>query len=291
MAEPWTAIPAGPHDIRLVVCDMDGTLLTSVGAVPESFWQLLREMSRRGITFVPASGRQHATLVELFEDGRNDGMSFVAENGSLVTHRGEVVSRTTLDDDAVDSVIDIVRTATDTESTNASTTGPGSSADLGLVVCGVRSAYIERSDADFVAEARKYYAKLEIVDDVRAVSDDVLKLAVFDFADAEHTAQTLFGSVGKTNQVVVSGRHWFDIMSPGIDKGIGVRALQETLGVDAASTAVFGDYLNDLEMLGTGEWSFAMANAHPDIKTAARFVAPANTDDGVVTVLQHLLGV
>ena len=30
---------------------------------------------------------------------------------------------------------------------------------------------------------------------------------------------------------------------------------------------------------------------HPDIKTAARFVAPANTDDGVVTVLQHLLGV
>ena len=38
------------------------------------------------------------------------------------------------------------------------------------------------------------------------------------------------------------------------------------LGVTPAQTAVFGDYLNDLLMLEAGDWSFAMGNAHPDLR-------------------------
>jgi hypothetical protein len=37
----------------------------------------------------------------------------------------------------------------------------------GLVVCGKRSAYIEDTDPEFVAEVEKYYAKLEVVPDPR----------------------------------------------------------------------------------------------------------------------------
>jgi hydroxymethylpyrimidine pyrophosphatase-like HAD family hydrolase len=33
--------------------------------------------------------------------------------------------------------------------------------------------------------------------------------------------------------------------------------------VTAEQTAAFGDYLNDLEMLGAAHWSYAMADAHP----------------------------
>lgn len=62
-------------------------------------------------------------------------------------------------------------------------------------------------------------------------------------------------------------------MNPGTDKRQGVVALQRHLGVTPAQTAVFGDYLNDLQMLDAGEWSFAMANAHPDLKRAARYIA------------------
>lgn len=289
MAEPWTEIADGPHDVRLVVCDMDGTLLRGTGRIPETFWPLMREMRRRGITFVPASGRQHATLVKLFgaDGGTSDrdalsDTSYIAENGNLVTHRGRVLSTTTVDGDAVDEVVKIVRSA------RRAAAGPAASLDL--VLCGVRSAYIERDDHAFVTEARKYYAELEVVDDVLAVADDILKVAVVDFVDAEQSAKALFGPVAKAHQVVVSGRHWIDIMHPEIHKGRGVRALQHELDIDAESTVVFGDYLNDLEMLETGNWSFAMANAHPDIKNAARFLAPANTEDGVVTVLRHLLG-
>ena len=47
-ARPWSEIPAGPHDVRLVVADMDGTLLTPEGEVPGDFWALQERMRAQG---------------------------------------------------------------------------------------------------------------------------------------------------------------------------------------------------------------------------------------------------
>lgn len=89
--------------------------------------------------------------------------------------------------------------------------------------------------------------------------------------------------------MVVSGKLWVDIMNATTDKKQGVEALQRMLGVTAAQTAVFGDYLNDLQMLSAGQWSFAMSNAHPALKQAAHFVAPSNADHGVLQVVDKLI--
>ncbi|WP_403025547.1 Cof-type HAD-IIB family hydrolase [Salinibacterium sp. GXW1014] len=275
MARPWTSIPPGPHDIRLVVCDMDGSLLTDDGNVPESFWPLLEVMQSRGIAFVPASGRQYATLSEVFSRVPGD-LTYVAENGNLVVQGGKVLSSTAMDAATVQRVIETVR---------------HSEKNLGLVVCGLASAYIDNSEPAFLAEAQKYYARLETVADLMDVSDDVLKLAICDFTDAEDTAGTTFRELAETHQVVVSGKRWVDIMNDGVDKGRGVRKLQEASGVTPARTVVFGDYLNDLQMLDAADWSFAMANAHPTVRDNARYLAPSNQEHGVVTALEHLLGI
>jgi len=269
---PWSSIDPTSLDVRLVVCDMDGTLLTPDGALPEGFTRMRATLHERGIAFVPASGRQLATLARMFE--QDD--SFVADNGSLVVHEGRVLATSLVERDVVRHVVEIAR---------ASTT-----ADLGLVVCGVRTAYVERTDAPFMAEVGKYYASLEVVEDLALVADDVLKVAIFDFDDAEPVAATLLRDVARTHQVVVSSKHWIDLMHPGANKGVGVRALQDALGVGPAQTVAFGDYLNDLELLDAAELSFAMADAHPEVRTRARYVAPSNADDGVLRVLEHLVG-
>lgn len=269
---PWQSIDPAEHDVRLVVCDMDGTLLDARGEFPAGFARLAARMRERGITFVPASGRQHATLARMFPEHG----SFIAENGNLVVHGGEVISTTCVEHAVVREVIDLARTTRE--------------ADVGLVVCGVRSAYIERTDPEFVAEAEKYYARLEVVEDLTRVDDDVLKVACFDFVDAEATASTMLGHLVDTHQVVVSGKHWVDVMHPEANKGVGVRALQDALGVTHEQTVAFGDYLNDLELLDEAGLPFAMANAHPEVTTRARFRAPSNAEGGVVVVLEHLLG-
>ena len=155
-------------------------------------------------------------------------MSFIAENGSLVVHRGSILSVAGVDADVVRRVTDVVRQAADTGE------------DLGLVVCGLQSAYIERHDPVFTAEAETYYARLTQVEDLHQITDDFLKLAVYDFADAELSAP-IFGPAASDHQVVVSGRHWIDIMAPDVNKGAAVRKLQAALGVTPEQTAAFGD--------------------------------------------------
>lgn len=262
-------------DLRLIAVDMDGTLLRPDGTIPEGLWPLLDRLDERGIAFAPASGRQLATLREMF-GGRD--LVYIAENGAYVLRHGAEVSSDALDPDFVADVVRRLRSEV-----------AAGHLRIGVVVCGKESAYIEDTNPAFVAEVEKYYRALRVVDDVLAVDDQILKIAVYDFDGGEqHTAPAL-SDLRESHQVIVSGPHWVDLMNRGVDKGVAVRALQGALGITPAQTAAFGDYLNDVQMLQSADLSYAMADAHPDVVAVARFRAPSNADAGVLTVIEELL--
>ncbi|MET7612507.1 Cof-type HAD-IIB family hydrolase [Streptomyces seoulensis] len=270
--------PSGPADIRLVVTDMDGTLLDDDKRPPAALRPLLAELRRRGVLFSPASGRQYATLAEEFADVA-EGMVFIAENGTYVVRDGVELSSDPLDH----------ATAAELARTVRGLAARG--VDAGAVVCGKRAAYVERTDEAFLAEVRKYYVSHRVVEDVTAVDDEIIKVAVYDFGSAEHGAGPALAPFADSHQVVVSGEHWVDVMNRTANKGAALRGLQRELGITPAQTMVFGDYLNDLEMLDAADWSFAMANAHPDVISRARHLAPSNNDHGVIRTVTRILGI
>ncbi|KAB1977588.1 Cof-type HAD-IIB family hydrolase [Streptomyces triticiradicis] len=275
------SVPAplsGRPDIRLVVTDMDGTLLDADGRVPQGLWPLLADLRRRGVVFSPASGRQYATLAHLF-GGADDGMVYIAENGAFVVRDGTEVSSDPLDPAVSARLVKSVRQLAD------------EGVDVGVVVCGKRTAYIERRDQAFLDEVCRYYHAHRLVDDATAVDDEIVKVAVFDFGPIERTTAPALAPFADTHQVVVSSEHWIDVMNHTADKGVAVRRLQEHLGIGPDQTMVFGDYLNDLGMLDAAEWSYAMANAHPAVLARARHLAPAHTDDGVVRTIRSVLDI
>ncbi|MFB7892747.1 Cof-type HAD-IIB family hydrolase [Microbacterium sp. NPDC056044] len=268
-------MPFPSPDLRLIAVDMDGTLLDGHGRIPDALWPLLDRLHDSGVRFAPASGRQLATLQRAFAD-HLDHMVFIAENGAYVVEGDTEISSDALDASFTASLVTRLRALA------------AEGRDLGVVVCGKRSAYIERADDAFLPEAEKYYARLEIVPDLLAVDDQILKVAIFDFADAAATAPSL-EDLRATHQVVVSGAHWIDVMNQDVNKGVALRRLQAATGITPAQTAVFGDYLNDLEMMDAASLSFAMANAHPDVASRARYRAPSNLEHGVITTIEKLL--
>jgi Cof subfamily protein (haloacid dehalogenase superfamily) len=268
-------MPYPSPDLRLIAVDMDGTLLDGDGRIPDALWPLLDRLYARGIRFAPASGRQLATLQHAFAE-HLDHMVFIAENGAYVVEGDAEISSDAMDAAFTASLVARLRALA------------AAGSDLGVVVCGKRSAYIERADAPFLAEVQKYYARLQVVDDLLEVDDQILKVAIFDFVAAATTAPGL-DDLRVTHQVVVSGHHWIDVMNLGVNKGVALRRLQAATGITHEQTAVFGDYLNDLEMMDAAALSFAMANAHPDIAARARFRAPSNLDHGVITTIEKLL--
>jgi Cof subfamily protein (haloacid dehalogenase superfamily) len=265
-------------DIRLIACDMDGTLLDDEHAIHDDFWPLIAELHARGVIFCPASGRQYYSLLERFAP-ISDELIFIAENGTYVMRKGVELSSDCLTRAAAHELIGVYRDLK---------RGEG---DVGAVLCGKRSAYIETNTPEFLAEVVKYYQRLEIVDDLLAIEDDFLKVALFTFRSSERVIYPAFTRFGQSHQVVVSGAHWMDIMAPQANKGAGIRHIQEKLQISREQTMVFGDFLNDLEMMDEAAYSFAMANAHPLLKERAGFLSPGNADNGVVRTIKSVFAI
>ena len=55
--------------------------------------------------------------------------------------------------------------------------------------------------------------------------------------------------------MTISGDMWMDCMAIGVSKGRAIKILQESLEIKPEETMVFGDQLNDLEMIRQAYYS------------------------------------
>lgn len=265
-------------DIRLIACDLDGTLLDDDSAIHDDFWPLIDTLHARGIVFCPASGRQYYSLLDRFAPIA-DELIFIAENGCYVVEQGVELSSHCLAAATARQLVGDYRALKRRQP------------DVGCVLCGKRSAYVEDDAPAFRREVAKYYHRLERVDDLLTVEDDFLKVALFTGGSSERDIYPAFAAYGASHQVVVSGENWLDVMVAQANKGSAIRIIQQKLRISREQTMVFGDFLNDLEMMDEAAYSFAMANAHPLLKQRARYLSPGNTANGVVRTIKAVLGI
>jgi Cof subfamily protein (haloacid dehalogenase superfamily) len=260
-------------DIKLVATDMDGTLLNHQGELPANFFSVFERLKAKGIHFVAASGRQYFNLAKKLEDIKND-VIFVAENGSYVVFQDQELYVQSLDKNTTDDLIKVARQI------------PNAYA----IYCGKKKAYVENAAPELWAQFTKYFERYELVEDLLEITDDeCLKVSICDLGGSATNSYLHFKPWSEPLQVKVSAGIWLDISHKEANKGQALRVLQELHGVSPLETMAFGDYLNDLEMMAQAHHSYAMENAHPDIKEAARFRAKSNDENGVVEVLTKLL--
>ena len=79
------------------------------------------------------------------------------------------------------------------------------------------------------------------------------------------------------------------IVSRESSKRAGIEQVRKALGIEAGELAVFGDDLNDLEMISTYPVSIAMGNAVEEIKAAAKHVTLTNDEGGIAHALKNIL--
>ena len=144
---------------------------------------------------------------------------------------------------------------------------------------------------EFFAHTGVYYHRLQWVDDLKAVNDQILK-----FAPTVPEARTFYyydlfrERLGGRLEPTTSGHGSIDLILPGCHKASGLRRLAARWGLSPEECAAFGDGGNDIEMLQYCGCSYAMANAPDEVKRAAKYVCPSNEEDGVLSALEDLFG-
>ncbi len=111
---------------------------------------------------------------------------------------------------------------------------------------------------------------MELVDNLLEVDDDILKVSICEHSGVQQETVDYLNEDDSEYQVRASTDIWIDAANKSADKGEAVEFVQKKLNILRDETAAFGDYLNDLEMMKSVRYSFAMGNAHPDIKKNSR---------------------
>ena len=262
-----------PANIKLIICDMDGTLLDSQSRLPEDFFSVFSRLKAQGIRFAAASGRSVPTLFSLFGQAAED-MILIAENGCCVTDGPRPLQISSLSPDQLAQFHEAA----------------GRLSDIYEVYSGPSHAYIFDSIPD---EARSYihlfFESVVSIHDLAQIPEEICELTIYDAVDAETWSAPHFSKALPDYKVMAGAKTWTNICLPDANKGSGVRCAQEYLGIGPDQTMIFGDYLNDADMMPCAYFSYAMANAHPDLKKLCRFEPLSNDQDGVMRVIRQLL--
>jgi Cof subfamily protein (haloacid dehalogenase superfamily) len=258
--------------IKLIATDIDGTLLHSDHTHPVELPKVLQILKENDILFTLASGRPYITLLHTFDVDTSD-LLFIADNGAHVVYKNKALTIHTLDSDTVSKLVNITRKIPMAYS----------------VLCTPEGAYVEDDNPAFIVELEKYYFKYTIVPDITKIQGDIVKYTVCDLAGAEENSYPHFHEYKDNLQISIAGFVWLDMMVKGVNKGKAIQEIQASLGISEKETMVFGDYLNDLEMMKSAYYSYAMDNAHSDLFEAARFRAPSNDEDGVILKIKEML--
>jgi len=251
---------------------MDGTLLNSNHEVSTRFFKLFEELKKRNILFVAASGRQYSSIVHKLAPIKNE-ILVIAENGALVKDKEKELLVTPIQNHLKSTLLSKIENI---EGAHA-------------MLCGKYNAYFDGKSVPFLEQLKEYYASYEIHDDFNTVNDEIIKIAVYHNISAENYIYPAMKDLEDQIKVKVSGLNWVDLNHTNANKGFALEKLQKQFGISSNETMVFGDYNNDLEMLGKAKYSFAMENAHPNVLEVANFKTSNNDDYGVERILEQLL--
>ena len=239
--------------IKLIASDLDGTLLLN-GAQscdPELF-PLIDELTKKGVYFVAASGRQYHSLQRLFAPVK-EKITYLCENGSLVMHMNQVQVKTHIEDSLA---LDICHRILDHP-------------DCEIVISGERTCYLIPKNPGFVAHVRDVVGNhVTVIDSPERIEEEIIKISYFAVPEKQKDATEQFFNefAGADCQITVSGNSWVDFVAKGTGKGEALEKLGRRFGIRAEEMAAFGDNENDRTMLSYVGHPYLMENCNPTME-------------------------
>ena len=268
---------------KLILTDLDGTLLTHEKTLSPGNRAALERAARAGAEIVIATGRIYRGIPEMVRE-LPFLRYFILMNGAKVYDRKEdkVLYRAEIPLATAERIFD------DMESIDA-TVDCFQNDDGYMDGCYLDNLEHYIRDPESIRLVRMTRHRCEdFRATVRAAGSDIQKMQFY-FPDLQERARVKAWLEARYPEAVlsISMPENLELNDARATKGHGLLALCEVLGLDPAQTAAFGDGTNDISMLKTAGVGVAMANADPATKAAADLVTGDNQQDGVAQVLNQ----
>jgi Cof subfamily protein (haloacid dehalogenase superfamily) len=261
--------------IRLMLADVDGTLVTSEKALTDRAIEAVHRLHSAGILFAVTSGRPPRGMAMLVKplDLRTPIAGF--NGGVIVEPDMTVTEQRVIPENLVLPIAALLR-----------------SFDLDTWIYVGSDWYVPDLGGPHVArEAWTVRFQPKVMTRIEDHTRDVAKIVgVSDDRDAVARASTAaHDRFGDHVTAAPSQPYYLDVTHPDANKGAVVRYLAARCRIPSAEIATIGDMPNDVLMFAHSGLSIAMGNADPQVKRAARRVTDSNDDDGFAKAMERFV--
>lgn len=260
--------------IKLIATDIDGTLIQE--STPDLYPEIVEEIRRltdQGVIFACASGRQYASIRNVFREVA-DRIVYIAENGAHIRYQDRDLGVTEMRREYAEELVGQLRELKGCE----------------IVVSTPAGSLLETDNREFLnMMTYGYHNEYRVVEDVLAEKEPILKVAVYHPGSIRKLGEsTLIPAWKDRLQGCVAGEEWVDFMDLSVDKGKALTAVQKIFGITKSETMAFGDNTNDIGLMNAAQESYAVENAHVQVKEAAKYVCPSWREKGVWQIVRNV---
>lgn len=268
--------------IKIIIFDLDGTLLADDGTVGEKTKFLIKELKKHDVHFSFASGRLHSAIVNLASELEID-TPLISLDGSLIKSHpgGEVLFEFFVKKRHVKKALNFAQKFT-----------------LNIALCHADAIYYTEENDTIPQLMEKFGAKYEKVESYDDYLSQTLEV-VFSGDNRKYMKyvwerMSFPYSFGLNTSYFKSHRHeniyYLEIRRKKTSKGKGMLRLLKYLKIKPEEAAVTGDWHNDVSLFKTNSLKVALANAVPEIKALADIVTEKNNnEDGISEFLEEVL--
>lgn len=274
------------NQYKLVLSDLDGTLLNGSSQISEETKNTVLELQKKGIRFSICSGRPYYGCIKFIEElelEKYDGY-FVGMNGQYIRNcaTGQVIEKEKLNQEDFKLLCSIAQQhGVITElfyETHAYILLPKKNIVFALLLTGIYSL------KSLINQSRRY--KMNFIRDLIDLPD-LPKICCLGKPEALKALANELLELQKYDTFLVN-LAWLEIVRIGISKGQAMYDLEKMTGIPVKEMVAFGDGENDLSMLEIAGLSCAMGNAMPNPKKVAHCTIDTNINDGVAKKLKEL---
>ena len=266
--------------VRLLVSDIDGTLVTAEKQVTPRALRAVQSLRDAGIQLALVSSRPARGMEMFMQPLGIDTPRAGLNGGEILAPDGTILAHVSLDPDVARRVVE----ALDEHGVEAWVFAGGEwlVRDRGVGQPG--GAYVEK-------EHRAVRLDPVVVDDFEGHYHHIGKImgSTSDFhllERVEINIQTMFGDQANAHR---SQLYYLDVTHPDANKGTAALRLAELLGVASDEMACIGDMGNDIAMLDVAGLAIAMGNGTADVADAAHYVTQTNEQEGWAIAVEQLI--
>ena len=268
--------------IKLIVFDLDGTLLNRDGNIGDRSKQLIKELEKKNVHFSFASGRLHSAITNFAEE-LNLQSPIISLDGCLIKSYpdNKLLFESTLKRKHVLKAIEFAENFL-----------------LNVALCHGDAIYYTEYNSIIPQITDKFGARYEKVKSYENCVDKTLEilfagenLNLMKHVQGKMDFPYMFGlSSASFRSQRHEGIYFLEIRRKGSSKRTGVNRLLKYFKLNFNEAAVCGDWYNDISLFQTRALKVAVANAVPEIKTYSDIILEkSNDEDGIADFLEMVL--